>query len=92
MKHWQKALAARIHEVAYESLVREQEPTTRALVDFCNLEWDERCLSFHQNSRPVSTASLWQVLQPLYTKSVERWRGYESHLDGLRLALGEVEG
>ena len=31
----------------------------------CGLEWDARCLDFHQTERPVRTASKAQVRQPL---------------------------
>ena len=87
MKHWMKALPGRIHEVEYEMLVREQEPTTRRLVEFCRLDWNERCLRFYENTRSVATASLWTVRKPIFTSSIDRWRGYERHLDDLKTAL-----
>jgi hypothetical protein len=35
----------------------------------------------------VTTASAWQVRQPLYGGSVGRWRRYEAHLGPLLAAL-----
>ena len=50
------------------------------------------CLDFHKTQRTVLTASGWQVRQPLFTRSVGRWRKYERHLGPLLgvLAQGDV--
>jgi Flp pilus assembly protein TadD len=84
MQHWQACLGTRIHEVAYEELVAQQEATSRALVAYCGLEWDPACLDFHRTRRVVGTASHWQVRQRLYAGAVGRWRRYAPWLEGLR--------
>src|ERR1700722_6976746 len=89
MAHWEAVLPNPILQLPYEALVADQEGWTRKLVNFIGLPWDERCLAFHQNERPVYTYSLWQVRQPIYTSSIERWRLYEKHLDPLFEALEE---
>jgi hypothetical protein len=53
------------------------------MLDFLNLPWDDRCLSFHENKRAVTTASRDQVKQPLYSSSVGRWRKYEKKIPQL---------
>ena len=83
MEHWRTVLDLPVMEVRYEDLVTDQERVTRELVGFCGLDWDERCLRFYESSRAVSTASYDQVRQPLYTRSVGRWRHYRSHLGPL---------
>jgi tetratricopeptide (TPR) repeat protein len=40
-------------------------------------------LDFHALNRPVRTASVWQVRQPLYTSSKARWQRYRRHLKPL---------
>jgi tetratricopeptide (TPR) repeat protein len=92
MEHWRRVLPMPIFEIRYEELVREPEKWTRALLDFCGLEWDERCLAFHQTERPVKTASALQVRQPMYTRSVGRWKPYETHLQPLLRAMEEPSG
>ena len=57
-----------------EDIIADQEGETRRLLAFCGLDWDARCLSFHENDAPVSTASAVQVRSPLYASSVGRWR------------------
>ena len=89
MAHWQGVFPGRIHDVQYEALVADLDSVGRDLFAYLGLEWDENCLEFHRTARPVGTASHWQVRQPLYTRSVERWRHYEPYLDELRAALGD---
>jgi hypothetical protein len=60
---------------------------SRELVAYCGLEWDERCLRFHENERVVRTFSTLQVRQPMYRSSVGRWKRYEKHLKPLLDAL-----
>lgn len=89
MDHWREVIDLPVLEVRYEELVADQEAVSRAIVDFCSLDWDERCLRFYETPRTVSTASYDQVRQPMYQHSVERWRRYDRHLDPLRRALTE---
>lgn len=91
MQHWKEALRIPILEVRYEELVANQEDISRQMIEFCGLEWDERCLQFHESQRKVRTFSYDQVRQPLYKKSVARWKNYESHLGSLIAALGQSE-
>jgi tetratricopeptide (TPR) repeat protein len=70
----------RLLEIDYEELVADQEATTRRMLEFCELEWDERCLRPEDNTRTVLTPSAWQVRQPVYRTSVARWRNFEPYL------------
>jgi tetratricopeptide (TPR) repeat protein len=92
MDHWHSVFPGRIHDVQYEALIADLDSVGRDMLAYLGLAWDENCLEFHRTSRPVGTASHWQVRQPLYTRSVERWRPYEPYLDELRAALGERQG
>ena len=88
MDHWRQIMpAGSILEVQYESLVESFEPEARRIVAHCGLDWDERCLAFHQTERAVRTASLAQVRRPIYRSSVQRWRRHEKHLARLIAAL-----
>lgn len=83
LAHWRHVLPGKVLEVSYESLVAEQERTTRALLDFCGLPWEAQCLDFHTNAAPVATASSVQVRAPLYATAVGRWRRYAAQLEPL---------
>ena len=84
-------LPVAVHQVVYEDLVADLEGGSRAFAAFCGLDWNARCLAFHENSRTVRTASKLQVRRPLYTTSIGRWRRYESHLQPLKQALASSE-
>jgi hypothetical protein len=83
MAHWSRVLPLTIHDISYEELIQNQEPTSRKLLSFCGLDWDERCLTFWNTRRVIHTASALQARMPLFTRSVGRWRHYRSHLDPL---------
>jgi hypothetical protein len=89
MRHWETVLPSQILTVDYETLVGEQEAESRRIIAFAGLEWDDECLAFHKAKRAVSTASVWQARQPIFTTSMKRWRHYERHLEPLREALGQ---
>lgn len=70
----------RIFELNYEKLTENQEQETRKLLDYVGLDWEQGCMDFHKNRRPVLTASNNQVTQKLYKNSSEAWRNYEKNL------------
>ena len=89
MAHWRDALPKEaLLEVQYEDVVADLETQARRIVDHCGLEWDARCLNFHETERPVRTASLAQVRQPIFRESIGRWRAYERFLGPLLRELG----
>jgi hypothetical protein len=95
MAHWQRVLPeGTMIEIEYEDLVEDFEANVRRLLAHCGLDWDERCLSFHQTRRPVTTASAAQVRRPLYKSSLKRWQPQpallQPLLDGLGAALTPV--
>jgi hypothetical protein len=88
MAHWRGVLPpGAMLEVQYEELVADFENQARRLVAYCGLEWDERCLAFHETKRPVRTASVTQVRQPIYRSSVGRWLPYKDMLAPLLTEL-----
>jgi tetratricopeptide (TPR) repeat protein len=88
MEHWRRVLPEGVMlEVQYEDLVADFAAQARRIVDYCGLEWDARCLSFHETQRAVRTASAAQVRRPLFSSSIGRWRPYKEQLRPLLDAL-----
>jgi len=88
MRHWFNVLpAGTIHEVRYEELVTDRQHQTRRLLDYIGVEWNDACMEPHKIKRDVKTASLAQVVRPVYTSSVDRAARFGSMLDPLREAL-----
>jgi tetratricopeptide (TPR) repeat protein len=89
MRHWQAVLPEGVMlDVRYEDVVADLPGQARRLIAHCGLEWEDRCMEFHQTQRPVHTASVTQVRQPIYQHSVGRWRPYRHQLRPLLDALG----
>lgn len=80
MAHWKSLAPDQMLDVPYDTLVNEPEQEVRRVLDFLGLPFEQACLEFHASSAPVKTASVWQVREPLYTRSSGRWRNYEKHL------------
>jgi tetratricopeptide (TPR) repeat protein len=88
MDHWRNVLPAEaMLEVWYEELVGDFERQARRISDYCGLDWDPACLSFHKSDRPVLTASATQIRQPIYHSSVGRSNPYREMLRPLIEAL-----
>jgi tetratricopeptide (TPR) repeat protein len=83
MRHWREVLPMKMLDVRYEDLVADLEDQSRRLIEFLGLPWDPACLDFHHTKTTIMTASSWQARQPIYQKSVGRWRNYERHLGPL---------
>jgi tetratricopeptide (TPR) repeat protein len=90
MDHYDAVLPDRIHRVIYERLVNDTEGEVRSVLEYCGLPFEEGCLRFFENKRPVRTASSEQVRQPIYQSGVEQWRHYDAFLAPLRDALGSA--
>jgi hypothetical protein len=89
MDHWRRVLPLPVFDLQYEDVVADQEGTTRRLLDFLELPFEESCLRFYESRRVVNTLSYDQVRRPIYSGSVGRWRHYERHLAPLIEALGD---
>ncbi|MGV3490949.1 MAG: sulfotransferase [Devosia sp.] len=90
MAFWEAQYPDAILNVDYEATVADIEGSARRITAFLGLDWDPAVLDFVANERGVSTASRWQVRQPLYSSSVNRWQKYREHLQPLIQALGET--
>jgi tetratricopeptide (TPR) repeat protein len=91
MEHWRRVLPeGTMIDVQYEKLVATLEREARLIIEYCGLEWDDACLLFHKTKRPVRTASVLQVRQPIYGSSVGRWQFYENEIQPFLRALTEI--
>ncbi len=85
--HWKHVLGDRLIEIEYEELVADQEGQTRALLDRVGLDFEDACLNFDQNIGASATASSVQVRQKIHSRSVNRWKRFEKHLQPLKQHL-----
>jgi Sulfotransferase family len=89
MAHWKTLYGDDILDLDYDAFVREPRPAVERLLEFCGLDWSDRCLSFHERANAVKTASVWQVRQPLYQHASGRSRHFARQLAPLAEYLGQ---
>jgi tetratricopeptide (TPR) repeat protein len=87
MNHWRAVLPVSMLEISYEETVADLPSVARRLVEWCGLDWEPACVKFNEGIRPVRTASMVQVREPIYTRSIGRWQHYERELSELFAAL-----
>ena len=88
MDHVDRVLPGRVLRVGHEALVADTEGQVRRLLAHCRLDFEPGCLAFHENKRPVRTASSEQVRQPIYAGGLEQWRNFAPWLGDLKATLG----
>ncbi len=83
MQHWDDNFKDAYLSINYEDIVANQEEVSRKIIDYCGLDWSDKCLQFYKSKRNISTFSYDQVRKPIYNKSVNRWKNYESHIESI---------
>ncbi len=81
MDYWHRELPGCILDVSYERLTMDPEAQMREVFDFCELEWDSRCLDVRRGMYVTSTASAAQVRQPINRSTVDLWKEYRRELE-----------
>ena len=81
VQHYRGEMTLRYLPIRYEDIVLYQEQSVRAMLDFIGEKFDKACLTFHKNRRYARTASYAQVTEPLYDRSMGRWKHYRGHLE-----------
>ncbi|TDI61010.1 MAG: sulfotransferase family protein [Alphaproteobacteria bacterium] len=80
MAYWRELFPGNFLDVKYEEVVSDLESNARRMIDHLELPWQDTCLDFHRQDQAVTTASAVQVREKVHTRSVDRWRKYESQL------------
>ena len=83
MFHWSNIFPNNIYEVSYENLVRDLNNEVKGILEFCNLNFEDNCINFHENKRSVITSSSLQVREKIYSSAINRWKNYEKELKPL---------
>ena len=87
MDFWSKQFKDKIYNLDYEKIVNNSEDEIKKMINYCDIEWDESCLTFYKNKKSVSTASLAQVRSPIYKSSIKKWENYSEDLKQLKKLL-----
>jgi len=80
LAHYRRQTPLNYLAIRYEDVIDDQEAKVREMLAFVGVDYDPRCLAFHENPRYARTASHAQVGEKLYDRSRYRWRGYRDQL------------
>lgn len=86
MQAWSRQWPRWIYAHVYEDLLADSERHIRALLQYCELDFDAACVAFHENRRDVRTSSASQVRQPLQRNTAMSLR-YGNLFDSLRRSM-----
>ena len=81
MEYWNTILDKKILNIKYENLISNPEKQIKELINFCQLEWEDRCLNYYDNNNPIKTLSVNQANKPIYKSSINKYKNYEKDLD-----------
>jgi tetratricopeptide (TPR) repeat protein len=78
-------------QVEYRDIVAGLESEARRMAEFLNLPFDTSMLRYDETARTrvISSASARQVINPIYDRSVTRWRRYARELAPVLPVLNE---
>ena len=73
------------YELYYEKLVADHETELKGVLGFLELPWSSDLLNYRQKAadRAIDTPSYQQVVQPLYTSSIGRWKHYPEAIESV---------
>ena len=79
MEYWSNSFNE-IYELQYEDLVKDNNKEIKKLLEYCELDYEDKCINYVENKRAVNTASNIQVRKKIYTTSINRWERYRKHI------------
>ena len=81
IKFWLERMPSFIYNMNYELLVEDQKEEIKKLLSFCELDWEDDCLSFYKNTSPIKSASLYQTRKPIYKTSINQNLKYSNYIN-----------
>ncbi|HJU25187.1 MAG TPA: sulfotransferase, partial [Rhodanobacteraceae bacterium] len=85
MNHWHQRYPDSIRAARYEDLVPHTRQQVESLAAWIGLPapWTGEDDAVARSPGTISSASLWQARQPVYSRSLEHWKHYAGHLPEL---------
>ena len=80
---WKNYSTELFHDVHYEDLINDSDNEIKKIINYCNLDWEDKCLDFSKNKNPIKTASVGQARKPIYKSSINSSTKFEPYLKDL---------
>ena len=81
--HWHDLMGDDVLSVDHEKLTANPKEEISRILNYCDLDWSDKCLNFHKEVKTVKTASFEQVRNPITHKERMAWQDYEPYLGDL---------
>ena len=91
-KKYTKLFPLKFHTIKYEDLVYNFDTSIKDLLQFLEIDWSDRMREYYKTAEKrgiINTPSYNQVNQPLYTKSIGRWKNYQNQFQNITTSLEE---
>ena len=83
MEFWRQRFPDKIYELNYDCLTKNSQKEIKDVIKFTGLKWEDQCLDYHKNERPVMTLSKTQVREKIYQGSSQKWKNYKQFLSDI---------
>lgn len=77
---WKTKYPDSIFDIKYENLISDSDKEIKKMIQFCDLPWEDECLSFHKNKSPIKTMSTAQARKPIYKSSLNSFEKFKDYL------------
>ena len=89
-EQYNNKLKINFHLIRYEDLIEKFETEVKKLLNYLGVDWSNEVTEFYKTSQKrgmLNTPSYNQVSQPLYTKSIGRWKNYQDEFQKINPIL-----
>lgn len=75
-------LKMKIHEYRYEDLVADDKKTLKKILEFIGVNWRSDSLGYRTSlaGTHISTPSRAEIIQPISSRAIGRWKNYADHM------------
>ena len=87
MNYWNIKYPRKIINIDYDDYVKNFETDTKSILNYLNLEWEEKIKSYDKTNRVVTTASFQQVRGKIKKDTSKGWRKYSDNLIRMQKVL-----
>jgi len=80
----------KVHITKYEQIVQSFDDTIAELLSFLELDWSSNVKEYYKTAEKrgiINTPSYRQINQPLYKKSIGRWKNYKDEFSDVQNIL-----
>ena len=87
MNFWNEQLGDFILTVNYETLINDPKNQIKDLLNFCDLDFEEKCINFQDNKSPIRTLSANQARKGIYKNSISSYELFKESLADIFINL-----